>query len=702
MRKLTFLLFIALASFACTNETNDMKENPFMSEYNTPYDVPPYDVIEDEHYLPAFKAGMEEQKTEIEAIANNPEEPSFENTIVAYDKSGELLGKVAGVFYRQLSANTDSVKQRIARELSPLMSAHRNEIALNEDLFKRIETVYNNRKEEGLDKEQMRVVEKYYNDFVRSGAALSDEDKTRLKEINEKLSLLSLQFGENLLAETNNFKLVIDNEDDLDGLPETVIAGAAEEAKKAGEEGSWVFTLQKPSMLPFLTYSPKRELREEIYKAYYHRGNNNNEYDNKAVLKEMVVLRDERSKMLGYDNYADYRIEVNMAKEPENVYDFLHKVWEPAIEVAKQEVKDMQAIIDREGGDFELKPWDWWYYAEKVRKDKYDLDESQLKPYLSLENVREGMFMVANKLYGIKFKKIDDIPIYHEEVDAFEATEDDGTPLGVLYIDNHPRPGKRVGASCGSIIDQKYEDGERITPLVSIVTNFTRPAGDAPALLSWDETLTFFHEFGHALHNFFQDGHYERTSGSVPRDFVELPSQIMENWAADPKVLKMYAKHYKTGEPIPDELIAKIEKSSHFNQGFATVEYIAASILDLDYHTAENPENIDINKFEKASMDNLGLIDEIIPRYRSTYFAHISSSGYAAGYYVYMWAGVLDSDAFSAFKESGDLFNQELAAKFRKHCLAEVGNGEGMVQYVKFRGKEPEIDGLLRKRGFLN
>lgn len=700
MRKLTFLLILfTMAIVSCTNvEKGNSEGNPFLTDYNTPHQVPPFDLIDTTHFIPAFEAGIEQEKAQIEAIINNTDEPNFENTIVAFDQSGEILRKVS-VFYSLNSANTNPTLQRIARELNPMMSAHRNWIGLNQGLFEKIKAVYDKCETLNLDKEQMRVVEKMYRDFERNGAALPEADREELKKINEKLSMLSLTFGENLLAETNDFKLVVDNKEDLVGLPDGVISAAADAALENGMEGKWVFTLQKPSWIPFVTYSPKRELREKIYKAMYSRGNNDNEKDNKKLIAEMVQLRDQRAKLLGYENFAAYVIDDNMAKTPETVYNFLHQVWKPAIEVAKSERNEMQKIINAEGGKFKLQSWDWWYYAEKLRKQKYDLDEEELKPYFSADNVRDGIFYVSNKLYGLTFEERTDIPVYHEEVKAYEVKEADGKHVAILYIDLHPRAGKKSGAWCGAMRSGAYENGEKITPVVYIVCNFTRPVGDDPALLSWDETTTFFHEFGHALHNFFADGHYRRTSRDVPRDYVELPSQVMENWAGEVEVLKAYAKHYKTGEVIPDELINKIQNSGHFNQGFGTVEYVAASLLDLNWHTIENAENIDVNKFEKDAMNKIGLIDEIIPRYRSTYFSHIFSGGYSAGYYVYLWAEVLDSDAFNAFKESGDLFNQELAAKFRKYCLAENGMGDGMEQYLKFRGKEPSIDALLEKRG---
>ena len=490
--------------------------------------------------------------------------------------------------------------------------------------------------------------------------------------------------------------MVIDQEADLKGLSGDVIAAAAEVAKNDSLAGKWVFTLQKPSMIPFLQYAENRTLREKLYKGYLTRGNNGNANDNKETIGKLVNLRDQRAKLLGYANHAAYVIDVNMANTPENVENFLLKLWTPALERAKKERADMQAMIDQEGGKFKLEMWDWWYYAEKVRKIKYDLDESQLKPYFKLENVVDGMMQVANKLYGIKFIQRTDLPVYNEEAMAYEVQEADGRHIGVFYMDFHPRAGKGNGAWCTSYRDQTYKNGQKITPIVSIVCNFTRPAGNVPALLNFDEVTTLFHEAGHALHGLFTDGPYHRTAGNVPNDFVELPSQIMENWASEPEVLRMYAKHYQTGEVIPEALIAKIVKSSQFNQGFETVEYLAASILDMDWHTKAFGSNVEV--FEKTSMDKIGLINEIAPRYRSTYFSHIFSGGYSAGYYVYIWAAVLDADAFDAFKQSGNIFNPEFAAKFRI-LLTKSGSDDGMVIYKNFRGQEPSIEPLLKRRG---
>ena len=510
---------------------------------------------------------------------------------------------------------------------------------------------------------------------------------------------MSLQFGDNLLKETNAFTLVVDNENDLAGLPETAIAAAAAEAKNRGMEGKWVFTVQKPSMLPFLTYAKNRDLREKLYKGYYMRGNNNNANDNKAVLAKMVNLRTEKAKLLGFDTYADYVIDVNMAKTPKEVYDFLGRVWTPALKVAKQELAEMQAIANKEGLKAKLESWDWWYYAEKLRKQKYDLDESEMAPYLKLENVRDGMFQVANKLYGITLEKRTDIPLYQSEVETYEVKDVDGSSLGILYLDYFTRASKSAGAWMTEFRHYTKVDGKEEMPLVSVVYNFSPAVGDAPVLLSWDDTETMFHEFGHALHGFFIRGDYKRIAGTIPQDMIELPSQVMENWASEPEVLKMYAKHYQTGEPMPDVLIQKIQESGHFNQGFATVEYIAASLLDMDWYSQSEVKDFDVNAFEKASMDKYGLIKEILPRYRSTYFSHIFDGGYCAGYYVYLWAEVLDADAFQAFKSSGDIYNKDLAAKFRKYVLSEGGYDDPMKQYIKFRGQHPTEDPLLMKRG---
>ncbi len=699
MKKIIYLMLLALPIISCKQQAKT--DNPFFTEYNTPFQVPPFDQIDTSDYMPAFIEGIKQHEEEINNIVNNPEAPNFENTILAFDKSGKLLTNVSKVFFNVSEANTNDNLQEIARKVTPMLSQHSDNISMNADLFKRIKAVYDARETSGLDAQQIRVVEKYYRDFEREGANLPKEKQDVLRKINEELAMLSVKFGENLLAETNqNFSLVIENKDDLAGLPEGVIAAAAETAKAEGKDGKWVFKLNKPSMIPFLQYANNRELREKLYKGYYMRGNNDNANDNKQVVKDIVKLRAEKAQLLGYENYAAYVIEENMAQTPAAVNAFLNKLMLAANPVAKAELAEMQKISDAEGNNFKLESWDWWYYAEKLRKQKYNLDENELKPYFSLDNVRNGMFAVATQLYGISFKKVDNLPVYHKDVETYEVKDNDGSHLGILYLDYYPRASKGNGAWCTDFRSAGFENGKKVTPVISIVCNFTPPTGDTPSLLNWDETLTLFHEFGHGLHGLFTQGKYSRTAGDVPRDYVELPSQIMENWAGEPEVLRMYAKHYKTGEIIPDELIAKIQNSGLFNQGFDNSEYIAASILDMQYHELSAPANIDdVVAFENNAMDNIGLISEIWPRYRSTYFAHIFDGGYEAGYYVYLWAAVLDADAFDYFKQSGNIFNPELAASFRKNCLAESGDDEGMVQYKKFRGQEPSIDPLLNKRG---
>jgi len=699
MKKLAMLLLLPAILLSSCKQKEKESSNPFFNEYNTPYDVPPFDKIDTSHFVPAIEKGIAEQQAEIDAIVNNPETPTFENTILAYDKSGKLLSRVGRVFGTINGANTNDDIQKINDVIAPLTTKHRDNISLNDKLFQRIKTVYDARENGNLDADQKRVVTKYYEDFVRNGADLNQTDKEKLREINQKLSKLSIKFGKNLLAETNkNFKLVVDKKEDLDGLPQGIIDAAAEEAKNDSLADKWVFTLQKPSMIPFLQYAKNRDLREKLYRGYFMRCNNNDEFDNKEIILNIVNLRSERAKLLGYNTYAEYVISRNMAQTPEKVYEFLKGIFNPAQEVAKKDLADMQKIAEKEGAKFKLEPWDWWYYSEKLMKEKFNLEESELKPYFVLGNVRDAMFYVANKLYGLTFTKINNIPVYHPEVEAFEVKEADGRYAGVLYLDYHPRSGKRPGAWCGAIRSQSYENGKRIPPIVSIVCNFTRGNGNDPALLTWDEVNTLFHEFGHGLHNLFADGPYERIAGSLARDMVELPSQIMENWADQPEIIKQYGKHYKTGETIPDELIARLQKSTVFNQGFVTVEYIAASILDLDWHSFTEPKKVDVLAFEKQSMDNIKLMKEILPRYRTTYFNHIIG-GYSAGYYVYLWAAVLDSDAFQAFVDSGDIFNKDIASKFRKYILTEGGTDEGMIQYEKFRGQDPSIDPLLKKRG---
>lgn len=675
--------------------------NPFFEAYNTPFDVPPFDQIVNAHYLPAFEEGMKQHLAEIDAIVNNSEAPSFANTVEALDKSGDLLTRVSMVFFNVKEAHTNDEMDQIAETVAPKLSRHRDAINLNEKLFERVKAVYST---EGLQlgPEQQRLLSETYKGFVRGGANLEPAQKEELKKINEQLALLELKFGQNLLAETNNFKMVIDKREDLAGLPESVISAASEEARSAGLEGKWVFTLHKPSWIPFLTYSEKRDLREKLYKAMYNRGANGNENDNREIINQLVNLRLQKARLMGFDNWSSFVLDDNMAKNPENVYDLLYKVWEPGLNRAKAEARDMQEMIRREGGNFELASWDWWFYSEKVRKEKYDLDEEQLRPYFELNNVRDGMFTVAEKLFGLTFSKLEGMPLFHPESEVFEVKDADGSHIGVLYMDYHPRPTKSGGAWMTNYREQHFRDGRDVRPVVSLTCNFSKPAGGKPALLSYDEVETLYHEFGHGLHGLLSRAQYRSLAGTnVSRDFVELPSQIMEHWAAEPEVLKMYARHYDSGEVIPQELITKMEESGKFNQGFVTTEFVAAAILDMDYHTLTENKTIDSEAFEQISMEKAGLISEIIPRYKSTYFSHIFAGGYSSGYYSYLWAEVLDADAFEAFKETGDLFNPDVARAFRTNVLERGGTADPMELYLNFRGKQPGIEPLLRNRGLL-
>ena len=702
MNKTLMAAGLAVVLGACNSPKNSDQVdsstlNPFFIEYTTPFGVPPFEQIKVEHYKPAFLKGMEEQVAEVEAIVNNPDKATFENTIAALDQSGKLLMKVLYAFSGQASVNTNDEIQALEQELSPLLSKHSDDISLNPKLFARVKSVYDSKSV--LDKEQQRLLEETYKDFVRGGANLDAGKQTELRKLNEQISMLELTFGQNSLKETNAFQLVVDKKEDLSGLPETLIAAASATAKEAGMDGKWVFTLHNPSVMPFLQYADNRTLREKIYNAYINRGNNNNANDNKEVIKKLVAARLEKAKLLGYEDYAAYVLEENMAKDEKNVYDLLNKIWTPALSKAKEELADINAEIKKDGGDFEAEAWDWRYYFEKAKKAKFDLDENEVRPYLELNNVREGAFHVANKLYGITFTALQNMPLPDLDAQVFECKDKDGTTLGVLYMDFFTRPGKSGGAWCGGYRDQTYKDGKRVIPIVTTVFNFSKPSDGQPALLSADEAETVFHEFGHALNGLFADVHYNGVSG-VPRDFVELPSQVMEHWAFEPEVLKVYAKHHETGEVIPQAIVDKMVKSGKYGQGFATTEYVAASLLDMDYHVLKDiPFDFDVESFEARVMGERGLIRQIPPRYRSTYFGHTMEGGYTAGYYSYIWAEVLDCDAFEAFKETGDIFNTEVATKFRTYVLSPGGIDEGMVMYKNFRGKEPSIDPLLENRG---
>ncbi|MGG5902866.1 M3 family metallopeptidase [Sphingobacterium daejeonense] len=701
---LPYCMVIASLLVGCNNnetkkeETVDLK-NPLLAKYETNFEVPPFDLIKDEHFRPAFKEALRIHEAEVDSILKIEDQPTFANTIVALENSGQLLNKVSTVFYNLNSANTNDTIQAIAKDLAPVLSAHRDEINLNPELFKRVKAVYDQKENAGLDAEDLKLLEETYKGFVRSGANLKDADKEKLKKINADLSVLSTQYGQNLLAETNAFEMLIDKEEDLAGLPKELKAAAAAEAKAKGHDGKWLFTLQNPSVMPFLQYADNRELRKKIWDAYQLRGNNDNEGDTKEILVKIANLRQQKAKLLGYSSHAAYVLEESMAENPANVNALLNKIWTPALAKAKAEAADIQKEIDAAKDTFNVAPYDWRYYQEKIRQKRFALNEEEIKPYFSLTDVREGAFATANKLWGISFVALNNVPVYHPEVEVYEVRDKDGSHLGLLYADFFPRASKRSGAWMTSYRSQSRENGKRVAPVISIVCNFTKPVGDNPALLTFDEASTLFHEFGHALHGLFSNVKYKSLAGtSVPRDFVELPSQIMENWAGDPEVLKTYAKHYQTKEAIPDALIEKMQKAGTFDQGFATVEYIAASLLDMNYHSATSPITAKANDFEKAAMNKIGLIDAIIPRYRSTYFQHIFSGGYSAGYYSYIWSEVLDSDAFAAFKEKG-LFDQNTAASFRSNILERGGTGNPAEMYRKFRGADPDPIHLMKKRG---
>ena len=695
---LIILTLVGVGLVSCNDKKK--QDNPLLTEWKTPYQMPPFDQIKNEHYRPAIEEAIKTQQEEIKVIAENAEDPDFANTIEALEYSGKDLKRITRVFFNVKSADGDAELQKIAEELAPILSKNSDDIYLNEKLFARIKSVKENQEiVNQLDAEQKQLLEKTYKSFVRNGANLSADKKEKVREINSEIAVLTLKFGNNVLNETNNYTLVVSDENRLKGLPTPLIEAAAKEAEDNNQKGKWVFTLSNSSVMPFLQYAQDRELRQEIWNAYQMRGNNDNEYDNKEVLQKIANLRLEKAHILGYKSHAAYVLEESMSKTPEGAMDLLNQLWQPALQKAKNEAADIQTLMQEDGIQGDVTPADWRYYSEKIRQQRYDFDENEMQAYFSLENTREGIFMVTEKLYGIKFEQLHDVPVYNEETTAWKVTEKDGTEIGVLLMDMHPRATKNGGAWMTSYRPQSTVNGERILPIISIVCNFTRPTDSTPALLTFDEVTTFFHEFGHALHGLLSNVKYESLAGtSVSRDFVELPSQIMENWAEEPEVIKMFAKHYQTGETIPDEMIEKMQATGTFNQGFATTEYLAASILDMMYHAIEEPLEGDVVSYEINSMKSAGLIDAIIPRYRSTYFSHIFSGGYSAGYYSYIWSEVLDSDAFDAFK-STSLFDQENATSFRKNILEKGGTQDPEQLYENFRGRKPSIEPLLKKRG---
>ncbi len=703
---LTLTVGLAVVAGGCAGEhsteenTMTAGENPFFVEWTDPFGAPPFDEIVPVHYVPAYELGMTDHKAEISAIVNNPEAPTFENTIEPLERSGEMLGRVSVFVSNQNGAHTNDETQAVVKEMAPILSAHYTDISLNQELFQRVAAVWDQKSELDLDSEQAMLLKDTYNSFVRNGARLEGEARERMRAINEELSTLGVSFSDNLLAEMNAPALLIEDAADLEGLPDDVVAAAAGVATAAGLDGKWAFNLQRTSWTPFLTYSERRDLREKLYRAYMNLGSNGNEYDNREVAARIAALRVERAQLLGYKTHAEYVLEERMAETPDRVFDLLERVWAPALATAKQEASDLQAMIDAQGGGFKLEPWDWFYYSEMIRAEKYDFDVATVKPYFELNNVLAGTLDVATRLFGITFEERTDIPVYQEDVKVYEVKDADGSHLALLYTDYFARASKRGGAWMNTYREQYKVGGEDIRPLVANHANFSKPVGDDPALLTLDEVKTLFHEFGHALHGILADGTYESLSGTnVYWDFVELPSQMMENWAMHPDVLPTYATHYETGEPIPQELIDKLDATSKFNQGFITGEYVAASLLDMKWHTLTETEQKDALAFEAEVMDEIGMIDSIITRYRTPYFGHVWGGGYASGYYSYLWAEVLDADAFEYFKEQG-IFNPELAQSYRENILEPGGSEHPMALYLRFRGQEPSVEPLLARRGF--
>ena len=726
MKKLVIIMATVIFALSSCNK----RQNPLMQPSGDAFGAPEFDKIESTDYLPAFKEAFKQQKAEIDAITKNSEAPTYENTIDALEKSGQLLSHVSGIFMNVNETDADDTMKETEKIITPMLTEQSAYITMNEPLFQRVKTLYDNQSTLGLTREQEVVLEKYYKMFVKGGALLSAEQKAELVEIDKQLSLATMQFGDNSLAETNAYTLNITDTKDLSGLPEAVVAAAKDRAEAAGKDG-WLFTLQIPSWEPFMQYADNRALRKEMFLAYTMRGNNDNEHDNKALIKQILELRLRKAKLFGYDTFADYQLEDKMAKTPEAAYNLLMTIWEPAIARAKQEATDLQELLtadlaanadaiagDEVASDPVLRGWDWRYYSEKLRQQRYALDEKELKPYFSLENVRKGAFMVANKLYGVSFKPLTvagfpnapettegnvdaTMPdVYNPEVSCFEVLDEDGSHLALYYTDYFPRATKRAGAWMNNIYEAVHLDGRDQDPMIVNVCNFTTPTGDTPSLLNIDETRTLFHEFGHATHGFLTKCHYPMVSGTnVARDFVELPSQVLEHWAVEPEVMKQYAFHYQTGEVIPDSLIAKMQNAGNFNSGFETTELVAAALLDIECHMLTNYDDFEAGAFEKAVTEKIGLIPEIPFRYRSTYFNHVFSGGYAVGYYSYLWAEVLDADAFEAYKESGNVLNEALGRSFRRNVLEMGGSEEPMELYKRFRGAEPNPDAMLHGRG---
>lgn len=676
---------------SCDTQSNG---NALLCESQAPFGAPEFHLYSVADFKEGFDKGIAEKRADIKKIIENSEEPTFENTIEAMEKSGRLFDKVANIFFTLNESDNSDEMTEVENYVTPLLTDLAGYVYMNDTLFARIRTLYDNRASLALDEEQSIVLENYYNSFVRGGALLDEAGKAKLLEINTELGLAGIEFGKNLLNDNKAYKLVITDKKDLAGLPQSSIDAAAEAAQADSIEG-WVITLDKPSCIPFLQYADNRELRKQVYKAYYGRGDNNNANDNKAIITKILKLRKEKANLLGFKTYAHFVLDEKMAKTPEAALDLLNSIWAPALERAKEESAALREIAGHE-----IEGWDWFYYTEKLRKAKYALNDADIKPYFELNRVLQGAFVCANKLYGVQFKRRTDIPVYHDEVSTYQVLDREGNHLGIFYTDFFPRPSKRQGAWMVNFVNQSNIDGNSIRPFIVNVCNFTAPQGGIPALLNIDETRTLFHEFGHALHGLLTQAHYPSVSGtSVKHDFVELFSQVNEKWAIHPEVLRTYATHYKNGQTIPDSLIEKMQRSSHFNLGFETSEVVAAALLDMKMHLIEDYTDFDSNTFEKELRKELGFIDEIEYRYRSTNFSHIFGGGYEVGYYSYLWAEVLDCDAFELFKEKG-IFDAATAASF-KQLLEMGGTKDPMREYRRFRGADPNPDALLRTRGLI-
>lgn len=677
-----------------------MTQNPFLHTYHTPHQTTPFNLIQLSDYEPAIREGMRIEDEEIKAITDNPEPPTFNNTVLALERAGQLLDRVTTVLFNLMSAETCDEMEAIAEKMMPELSEHSNNISLNEKLFERIKCVYTQRESLNLTPEERRLLEKTYDGFIRNGANLSDADKETFRKLSMELSTLTLRFSQNHLKETNKYELVLTSEAELEGLPESIIEAAAHTAKEKGKEG-WIITLQAPSYVPFMKYSSNRNLRKELYMAYNTQCTHRDELDNTDIVKQLVNLRMELAQLLGFTDYADYVLRKRMAENSEHVYQLLNQLLDAYTPTAHKEVAEIEALAqEMEGKDFRLMPWDFSYYAEKLKNKKFNLDEEALRPYFELSKVKEGVFGLATRLYGITFRENKDIPVYHPDVQAYEVFDKDGSYLAVLYTDFHPRAGKRSGAWMTEYKEQWIdENGNNSRPHVSVTMNFTKPTAEKPALLTFSEVTTFLHEFGHALHGMFANTHFQSMSGTnVYWDFVELPSQIMENFAVEKDFLNTFARHYQTNEPIPEELVKRIVDASNFNVAYACLRQVSFGLLDMAWYTRRTAFDGDVKEYEKASWTRAQILPQIDETCMSVQFGHIMSGGYSAGYYSYKWAEVLDADAFSVFKERG-IFNTEVAQSFRDNILSKGGTEHPMTLYKRFRGQEPTIDALLIRNG---